>query len=482
MAGKWHSAFLEPITEGEYTVFRSKRNQEVLLDGRVIKDRLAELTILGAAARILARRSKGPGLKEMLEINVSKEARVYVPSLQKRVGSFVWTAQDSVRDAVVSIHPELEAVLLPYPRMGLPAGVKDYSISLAAQQSVLDTFTFYENRPTQFSIIGISTAEITGIPLAEIRDLAQKSGLLERMIIHETPTGEIVIKGWSLPVANPQPIEPNQSPEPQPNYEVLVLLYLALARVYGEQLTYVQMNPSALTPKIVKTSLWTTPTILAALLEGGFLSANAVRQAEAVQIGDYQINRYPLTQSGITSLVKVFGPTLIQSEFIVRPFSRAEVTFSDPGTGELLVDILEQNPNMFNIVQRTLTALVFEAIGLDPYLNIMKVYFLVKYFKGTVLVSEFNPQKPTLGADALEEIARNTEFGGGKAPVRIALIERVKGKPEPFLIGDARAVDAITSTLPEAVRQDIVLQEISPNVLGRRIGSKAYVYLTFMLG
>jgi hypothetical protein len=137
---------------------------------------------------------------------------------------------------------------------------------------------------------------------------------------------------------------------------------------------------------------------------------------------------------------------------------------------------------MFNIVQRTLTALVFEAIGLDPYLNIMKVYFLVKYFKGTVLVSEFNPQKPTLGADALEEIARNTEFGGGKAPVRIALIERVKGKPEPFLIGDARAVDAITSTLPEAVRQDIVLQEISPNVLGRRIGSKAYVYLTFMLG
>lgn len=472
MFPKWRSAFLESHTEGEYTVFRSKRNQEVLLDGRAVKDRLAELSILGGAARLLARRAKGPELKEVLEINVSKDVRVYVPSLQRRVGSFVWTAQDSIREAVVFIHPELEAVLLPYPRMGLPIGVKDYAVPLAVQQSALNAFIFDENRDGQFAVIGLSTAEISGIPISEIREIAGQSKLLDRLLIEETVGGAIIIKGWAAAA---------QGAQPTPNYDVLVLLYLALYRIYGDRLSYVQMNPSALTPKIVKTSLWTTTPILTALLEGGFLNPNAVRQAEAVQIGDYSINRYPLTQSGIASLIKIFGPTLIQSEFIVRPFNRAEITFSDVTTGELVFDIFEQNPNMFNILQRSLTTIVFEATGPEPYLNIMKVYFIVRYFKGTVLVSEFNPQKPTIGTDAFEEISRNTEFGGGKAPVQITIIERVPGKPEPFLIGDARAVEAIISPLPESVRRDIVLQEISPNVLGRKIGSKAYVYLVFML-
>lgn len=461
MIQKWHSGRYASVLEGEYVAYRLKPESE--RDSRSAEEILTELSIFAAGARILYSRIT-PQPQEIIETRVEGP----LSRFEERLGSFVWVASSEMRDFAVSLFPELEETLIAFPRIGLPPGVFDYIVSNATQRSILSLLTFSESEGARFIVVGNYAAEVYGVALDELRSIA--GDLLSKITLETRPEyGEmILVKAWS-------------AASPNPSYDSLVILFIRLKSSKG-RIQFVQQHPSEFMPKIVRNSLWTTPSILAALLDSKSLLENSVRKAQALRIGSYQINQYPLSSSGVASLYAVFGKTIDQAALMVRPFKKAEVVSTDQSLIKMVSEILEENEPLFNVIQRSLTSIVFESLTDKPYLTMMKVYFTLRYLKGVNLVSELNPQKIKLGRDALEDISAHTDFGGGKAPVQIITIDKSTGRSESFLIGDSSAVEALVHPLPTSIQRDIVLQPISPNVLGRRVGKRAYAYLTYLLG
>lgn len=468
----WSSALLESKLNNDEVIIGPKLSSGVSMDGRTVELRLLELSMIACSIRYLAMK-KGMST-HIIEIDIDPEQKKYLPRFERFMDGDLWIAHDNLKSLVQKLYPELDEELIPFPRVDLPDKFSSYSVGGKLTKELLLPFTLLTESRQRFILTNTYAAQIVEGDLTELEFIADKAGLSDRITLNSV--GDLImVNGWKQNEDKTEFIS-------NPSYEAIILYFISLKVFYKDRIDYDPMFAAAFDIKIVKNSLWTTPAILDSLITNGLLNHNSVKKSSGIAIGDYEIYRYPLMQTGMTQIASVFGEAILQSEFIVRPFRKAEIISLSRTVLELAADVLDQNPNLFKINQRSITNIVFECLTSTPYVDIMKVYFTVKFHRGIVLVSEMNPQNTMIGKDAFESISENTEFGGGVAPVHIVNVERNNpARTENFLIGNTLAINAILGPIPGKIKQEIVLQEITPGVLGRRLSVRAFIYIQFML-
>lgn len=467
VSGDSWSDLLTHRVEGMTIVLEPKTLDGFSIDRRSKVDRFVEIVNIACVIKFICYRDNI--VIGNVDYSVSDDLLPYVPYRSKLVDNYLWTVHKSTKNLISRLLDGILTEVVMFPRIDLPYGIESYAIDSQLLEGLLSMFTFREETSQRFIMRTRYTGEIVNGNLTAIQDDLTKSGLRDRVSV-EIHDEIIFVKGWIGDV-------PTES-----SYENVILFYIWMKSFYPNNLSLEIYNNLSTGVKIVKNNLWASPAIIHALITSGLLSKENIKESSAIKIGLYGLYKYPLNNSGIVEISKVFGQSIFQSEFIVRSSGKVEIISSDKNTLDLVFDIIDQNSTLYRINQRSMTNIVIEAMSpAQRYLDIMKLYFTAKSIRGLTLVSELDPNNRTLGSDALRDISNSTEFGGGSYPPHIMTVTNPDGSYSNYLVGGQDAIASILSVLPETIRRSIRLQEIQPGVLGRHLNNRAYVYISFLL-
>lgn len=472
LMSKWKSDNYEFVNEGSEIIYKRHQELGLILDRRPTEDVVEELILVAISARKAVRDKNLAGLKEEINVQISNENGICLPRFEKRFNQIVWIASDGIKDFMVELHPEFKDHLISILRSDLPLKMKEYVVSNSANREILSLTVLKEYLAVNFIIIKMYVAEIHGIDISYV--LESDPELIKTMDV-EKSEDKITVLSWKE--------SKSHAVYPQ-NYDKLIRLFVALkTRLQKmENIQYpinlIHLNPLPFQIRLIKNSLWTSAEIVS-MLET-YKVVGSLKKLSTLNVGGYASNQYVIKQSDLDSILKMFGDVIIKSNFIVRPYYTVEIILGKKDDLRIIFDLIDERSDLFDIVESTLTSLVFKSKK-SSYMDIMSIYFLSKFFTGTTLISEFNPQNPRFGLSALREISAKTEFGGGKSCPQIIKIDYAEGKSGMFLVGYQKAIEIICNVLPDPIKYDINLTEIQNGVLARKIGSKAFVYLSYLL-
>lgn len=466
LAGNAWSDLLADRIEGDMIVLESKSLDGVSIDRRPAIEKFIEIVNLAVVIIFIAHRNRYQ--IDPMGYDVDHQFLTYIPHKSMFVDHYLWIAHQSTKELISRLVGEVLVDIIPFPRSDLPYKVESYSMDNQLVSEILSVFTLREDLTQRFILRTQYTAEIVNGNVDTIDADLTRSGLRDKISV-EFHGNVIFVKGWTDANATP-------------NHENIIIFYIWMKSFYPDNL-FLEVVFNSFSPvKLIKNSLWSTPTIVDALIKTRLLNKDNIRETGAIKIGMYGIYKYPLNNSGVVEITKSFGRGVVQSEFIVRGHNKVEIVSADQDTLNLIADIIDQNETLYRINSRTMTNMLIEAIAKrDRYFDIMKLYFTAKSIRGITLVSELDPVNITVGSDALIDISNKTEFGEGVTPIHIVSVDRTEGKYDNYLIGGQNAINAVLSVLPNTVRQNIGLHEIRPGVLARRLRNDAYVYVSFLL-
>jgi hypothetical protein len=107
----------------------------------------------------------------------------------------------------------------------------------------------------------------------------------------------------------------------------------------------------------------------------------------------------------------------------------------------------------------------------------MKIYFAIKLVRGATLISEMNPIEHLYGSEALLDISERTPFGA----LHILRIPRGNSMDIYLVSKNQEAYISLLSAVSDEVRSSIILQEIEPGVLGRKLTGASVFYVFYAL-
>ena len=472
LMGKNWSNLLDISMEGEFYLVSPKKIDGKSIDGRNKIDRFLELVFV---ACILQRISdlKMTSRKDTM-IDVSKDLYQYVPRVDYILNSRVWIAPKSIVEELKIFLADTSPELIPFPKSDLPYDVDAYPIKNDYIQGILKSYILKIDNNHKFIILQQFAANVSNGDINILKSIATEINMQDLLNIDMANDQLIQIKAW-------MEVTRDNVKTLIPSYENLLVYFLHVKKYYMEKISFGVLVSSSLDIKIIKNQLWTTPRILKALLSTNLLSAANVKENNPSQIGNYPLYKYSLNQSGIEELKKIFGESIMKSEFIIRPLKKVEIHSLDQKLLEYISETIEEHPNKFKLINRSLTNIIFESIETNnTYLNVMRLYFMVKYTYDISLVSELNPQNTLIGIEALNAISKLTDFGRENSYLHIMQVEK-DGQIKLFLVGNKEAVAALLAPFPENIKNDIQLDEIKSGILGRRISSKLYTHIYFML-
>ena len=107
----------------------------------------------------------------------------------------------------------------------------------------------------------------------------------------------------------------------------------------------------------------------------------------------------------------------------------------------------------------------------------MRLYFAIKIKKGATLISQMNPELDSIGIDALNSISETTQFG----TLHITRIPKINTEDIYLISKHQQAIDSLLDSVPQTIRNDIILGEIQDGILGRKLTGKAIFYILYAL-
>jgi hypothetical protein len=444
------SELLTSKDEGEYQIVEPKPR----LDGRDSHQRFIELVWLAINIRVATN-----DLVMDFEIpcinRISTELKSYIPQTTEFDGTPVWIAHETIVKLFTNRYPEI--VLHKLVGGNLPTGVDSYSIESQLVQMLLEPYVLLVVPSPTF---GVVTEFMAVIEHADIQ------------------TAQLVIADLNVTSATTE-IMKDKLVIRTATYGSLMQIFVSLkkdARTMNLNFKSDYSGPLAI--KIIKNYLWAPTEVIAEIVSAGFLAPGDFKQDSRISIrsGTAEIVRMAISNGGYQKLLDIFGKTILEAAFKIRMNRKAEIT-GDRTLLEEVFNWIDDAPDKFTILQRTVSSIVFQGIKDDrPYTDIMGIYFMLKSRFSITMVSELKHAHFKIGIDALEDAAMQTDFGGGRS-----LPSFTKIGDDWYLTGEKHAANLIFEVLPEAVRQDVQIQEIAEGVFGRRLTQRAYSYIRLLL-
>ncbi len=444
------SELLTSKEEGEYLIIEPKPR----LDGRDAHQRFIELVWLTMNIRVAANDLTIDF--EIPSINrVSAQLKEYIPRSTSIDGTLVWIAHDTIVNLFTNRYPEIS--LRKLVGGNLPPGVNSYVIESRIVQMLLDPYILLVVPEESFTIVTEFMAVVENVAIQTVQSVIVDLNVVS--VTTEILKDKLVIRTAT--------------------YGSLMQIFTSLkkdARTMNLHFKSDYSGPLAI--KIIKNYLWSPVEVVSEIVSSGFLAPGDFKQDSKIVIrsGTTEIVRMAISNGGYQKLLAIFGKIILAAEFKIRIGHKAEIT----GDRNLLEDAfnwIDDAPDKFVILQRTVSSIVFQGIKNDRgYTDIMGIYFMLKSRFSISVVSELKHAHTKTGIDALEDISMQTDFGGGRSMVSLTKIG-----DDWYLTGEKNVANLIFEVLPEAVRQDVQIQEIAEGVFGRHLTPRAYSYIKLLL-
>jgi hypothetical protein len=504
------SGFLTSSIEGDMIVLNPSAN-----DQRKVEDQIIEYVKIACLIQHLAN-LYGMKRDPKPSIDVSQQYRVYIPTRSFQSIGGLYTAPIEIKDLLVHLLRGVLPNLSFLPRSGIPNNVRSYNINNQATKEILTSFIFLEDEVKRYIVYEKGRVELLGGKLSELAVIPVPSNMMALLMLQYLAKENLVaIQAWKtvklqeLTVKSQTTIH-NQTTVRKPSiqqirikgsnktflppvdkivydpnsldtaniysYENAIAYFVYLKKNYKEGILFESLITPTYGIKIIRDYLWAPAEVMAALLDTGFLKHNNIIGKESKVIGKTGIARWKLTSEGLNVIKSVFGDGINQTEFRVRPLGKAEIISGDPSVFEFLETVL--NKESLRIVEKVINkesggTITFEA----NYFIIMKIYFAIKLVRGATLISEMNPIEHLYGSEALLDISERTPFGA----LHILRIPRGNSMDIYLVSKNQEAYISLLSAVSDEVRSSIILQEIEPGVLGRKLTGASVFYVFYAL-
>lgn len=438
------SGYLEKKILGEMCALVSKGN-----DKRPIRDKIVEFVKI---ASLLIYISGFYLFEKKISIEVSEEYLNYVPTRYfKEIGG-AWCCPIEVKEFIEFLLKGSLPKLLELPRSDLPKNVRMYFINNQAVDSMLTPFCFLEDKIKRFIIYDKGKAEILGIALKELEEIAVPEKMKPLLNFQD-------VNGVSTLFTS--------------SYQIAAAYYIYLKLHFKEMVVYESFLSTPLSIKIIRNSFWAPLSVTAAMLDNKILTQEHIVKGSATKVGNTDFIKWILTSNGLKLIKSFFGKAIKNIEFRVRPFNKAEIITDDIYVFELLKEMIDKKVIIIKIVERSIDNLVFEA----DYFTIMKIYFTIKLIRGATLISEMNPLNHLIGEEALNSICNKTPFGD----IHIIKVDK-NGTIDIYLFGkNQEAINSLLFAVSEEVKFNIVFQEIEKGILARKLTGSSIYYVFYAL-
>lgn len=439
--------------QGEYDVIEPKPR----LDGRDAHQRFLELLWLTISIRVASDDIGFSFEKPSLTIEKSL-LKHYIPRYSKIMGSPVWIGPNSVMKMFSDRYPEIRMINIPH--RDLPSDVSVYAIDNCILKELLRPYTLVTDPQPTFTVINPFLARIDNVDLKSVvdRNDEENSGIS----IDEMGDG-LMIRAE--------------------NYSLMIQFYIKLKLSPDGigNILFVSDYEGSLTVKIIKNSLWAPVDVLSTLKDSGILDNAESKELIRVGSGSNEVRRVAINNVTFSKLIGLFGKNFVKGLFKVRLDQKIEIV----GETDLLNTVFKiidddaetEGESKYSVVQKTVSTTVIQGIRKKrPYVDLLSLYFKIKLKFSIELRSELDLKEFKTGIDAFEEISRMTDFSGGRPT---PMITKIDG--ELYLTGEREAAFVIFNALPDPVKEDITLQEISPEIFGRQLSRRAYSYIQLLL-
>jgi len=501
------SGLLTSSVEGDMIVLKPSKN-----DLRTTENQIIEYVKIACVIQHMANLY---GMKRDLKpsIEVSQQYRVYIPTRSFQSIGGLYTAPVEVKDLLLHLLRGALSNLEFFPKGGIPNNVRSYNINNQATKEILASFIFLEDNVKRYIVYEKGRVELLGGKLQELALISVPETMMKLLILEDIPKEKLVaiqawkeVKSQDLNLQEPNSKSLNSSNRIQQirvksgnkpyttgldtysfnlnrqglialhSYENAMVYFVYLKKYYKNQILFESLITPTFGVKIIRDYFWAPAEVMGALLDSGILKPNNIIGTQSNTIVKTKVARWKLTAEGLNIIKSVFGDGINQTEFRVRPLGKAEIVSGDPEVFSLLQPILSQES--LRVVEKAVNkeaggTITFEA----NYFTIMKIYFIIKLIRGATLISEMNPIEHLYGAEALLDISERTPFGA------LHILRVPKGDTmDIYLVSkNQEAYNALLSAVSDEVRSSIILQEIEPGVLGRKLTGASVFYIFYAL-